>query len=113
MSCGNKCIILEIIKDKITYNKTALGKLLLILLCILFSTYSYPNMLEINYNYSFNIIDYIFGREVGGIASTSIILILISFIILSFWAVYKRSIPIVSFIIYIIGSLLLLTIVKN
>ena len=99
-------IINELVKDRFLYNKIALGKLIIILLCLIWSLYDYHNLLELNYNYSYNFYDYIFGKEVGGISSTSIFFIIISFIFLSFASVYKKVIPLVSFGIYLLGCLL-------
>ena len=99
-------IINVFLKDRIVYNKIAFGKLLIVLILVLFSKYGYYNALELNYNYSFNIMDYITGRQIGSISSTSIILMIVGYVILSLFAVYKKNIPIISYIVYLIGCII-------
>ena len=77
-------------------------KLCLILVLIIIDKYSYLNILETISQYSFSIIDYIFGRSVGGIASTSIIWAVTSYIILASSGYYKKDIPIIFATVYIL-----------
>ena len=101
-------IIYKFISKKININQACFLKLIVILGVLIFGKYSYKNSLESNYSFSFNIIDLIFGREIGGIASTSLFLGLIGYIILIIKTNYKKTIPIISFISYMILSFIIM-----
>ena len=82
-------------------------------LSLLFSKYSYLNILESKNIYSFNIFDMLFGRNIGGIASTNIIFGLIIYLLLCLFTNIKKEIPIVSYITYFITSLIIMLITSN
>ena len=72
----------------------------------IFGKFSFLNAYEVSNNFNMNAIDYLFGKGNGGIVTTNILLLIISYIILYNSNIYKRNIPIYSFI-----SFLLLTII--
>ena len=72
----------------------------------IFGKFSFLNAYEVSNNFNMNTIDYLFGKGNGGIVTTNILLLIISYIILYNSNIYKRNIPIYSFI-----SFLLLTII--
>lgn len=86
--------------SKINLNFSLLFKIILILILILLKEYNYLNLMEQNFDYAYNVLDFIFGHTSGGIASSSLIFSLITYIILSFNIYYKKSIPIVSILTY-------------
>lgn len=74
-------------------NKVCLIYLILVLINSLIENFSYMNPLELNYSYNFSFLDYLFGRNIGGISSTSIFLSLASFIYLINNYYYKKDVP--------------------
>ena len=86
--------ILSLFLDKfIKVNKVCFIYLLIILVHFLFNDFTYLNPLELNYSFSFEFLDYLAGRNIGGISTTSIFLSLISFIYLINNYYYKKDIP--------------------
>lgn len=67
---------------------------------------SYLNGSEQSHIVMYSILDIFFGRNIGGICSTSIFWCLISYIFLLFNPYYKRDIPIYILVTYIIMALL-------
>lgn len=84
-------IIINVVQKylRININKIAFIKLLIVLLMLLFSVYSYENNLESMNIYAFNIFDLMWGRNIGGLGSTSIILSVIIMLILAIINNYK------------------------
>ena len=68
-------------KTKITFNFLALTRLFLIL-SLLFNAYSYLNIGEKLHTFNYNWLDIFLGHGIGGIASTSSFILIISLIIL-------------------------------
>lgn len=56
--------------------------------------FSFLNIYESSNNFKMNAVDYLFGRGSGGIFTTNVILLIISFIILYNSKIYKKVIPI-------------------
>ena len=83
------------------FNKNVLAKLLIILFLIIFSHYTYFNLLEETTIYSFSFLDLFFGRAIGGISSTSFLGILICYFIFALSHYYKTEIPFLSFLTYL------------
>lgn len=73
--------------------------MLLIILLIIIAQVKYQNMSEMNHPIIYSLLDVIFGRNVGGVCTTSILWSLISFIYLWFDPYYKKDIPL-----YLLGS---------
>ena len=100
-------LLASIIEKKIKFNKMAFCKLFIILLLILFSDYTYLNNGEALNIYSLNLWDNLWGRNIGGIASTNIVLGLIILIIICFTNTYKKIISICSLLTFLILTLIL------
>ena len=98
-------LISKFIKNtKINY--ITLTSLIIFFIMNIFGKFSFLNAYEVSNNFNMNTIDYLFGKGNGGIVTTNILLLIISYIILYNSNIYKRNIPIYSFI-----SFLLLTII--
>ena len=98
-------LISKFIKNtKINY--IALSSLIIFFIMNIFGKFSFLNIYEVSNKFNMNAIDYLFGKGSGGIVTTNILLLIISYIILYNSNIYKRNIPIYSFI-----SFLLLTII--
>ena len=82
------------------FNKGSAIKLILILVISFLGKYSYWNLLETNHVYDFSFIDLAMGRSIGGLSSTSLLCALITFIILCLSSNYKKSIAIITTILY-------------
>lgn len=94
-------------------NKVCFIYLAVILIHFIFNDYTYLNPLEQNYNFSFEFIDYLFGRGIGGISSTNIFLSLVAYIYLINNFYYKKDIPFVINITYLILSFIYFFITNN
>ncbi|MEG0794558.1 MAG: RnfABCDGE type electron transport complex subunit D [Bacilli bacterium] len=106
-------LLIHFISKKVTFNKMCFLKLFIVLGVILISKYSYLNLAEARFDYSFRAIDLLFGREVGGVFATNIFLGIASFIGFSLSTSYKKIIPVISYIVYFIILLVVMIISKN
>lgn len=97
----------------IKINKVIFIYLIIILFNSIFNSFTYTNLLEQLYTYKFSFLDHLFGRNIGGISSTSIILSLISFIILLPSIYYKKEITISINISYLLLSNIYFIIFNN
>ena len=79
---------------------------LISLFSLLLGSYSYMNIAEKLDKFHYTISDYFLGYGVGGIASTSLLLIIIGLIILSFNRFYKKEIAFSSLTSFVITSLI-------
>lgn len=87
------CYILANILEKyLKFNKVCFIYLIIIFINFLFNDFTFKNILEENYSYSFSFMDLLMGRCIGGIASTSIFFSLIAFIFLINNYYYKKEI---------------------
>lgn len=98
------------IKSKI--NTTSLIRIGLIL-GLLLNSYSYLNIAEKLNKFDYNLFDKFIGFNSGGLASSSLLLIIISFLILSGNKFYKKVIPIIASLSYILLSMLIMFITKD
>ena len=98
-------ILANIIEKKFKFNKIAFCKLFIIFLVYLFGKYSYLNASEELNIYFLNYWDLLWGRNVGGIASTNIVFGLVILVIFSFFN-YKKIITITSLLVFIICFLI-------
>ena len=89
------------LEKKFEVNPVCLIKLLIIGLLLILNSYEYANINEINSTYAISIIDILFGRGIGGVASTSILLILIGFLLLLTDYYYKKEIPLIAIFSYV------------
>ena len=97
----------------IKVNKVCLIYLILILVNSLFNDFTFMSILEQKYSYSFDFLDLIMGRCIGGISSTSIIFSLIAYTILINNFYYKKDIPFIINITYLGLAILYLIITNN
>lgn len=99
-------ILANILEKKLKFNKIAFCKLFIILLVILFGDYTYLNGAESLNIYALNYWDLLWGRNVGGIASTNIIFGLVILVIYSYFNNYKKNIALWSIGIFMLFSFL-------
>lgn len=99
-------LISNVLERKIKFNKMAFCKLFIILVLVVINNYTYLNPAENLNIYSLNYWDLLWGRNIGGIASTNIILGIIILILFSVLNNYKKIIAIYSISAFIIISLL-------
>ena len=83
-----------------------LSKLFCVLILFLLSKYSYQNYYEASGLYVYSFTDLFFKNQVGGIATSNLILVIISFIILLFHPLYKKNISVPAIASYIVVLLL-------
>ena len=95
------------------FNKVCFIYLIIILINCIFNKFTFANILESKFTYSFTFFDLLMGRSIGSISTTSIIFSLLAFTYLTFSFYYKKDIPLFINISYIILSLIYLLITKN
>lgn len=95
-------ILSNFLLRKFTFNKVAFCKLFIILLLVLFNMYSYENPAESLNIYSLNFWDLLWGRNIGGIASTNIILSLGILLLFSVFNNYKKLCTYISLATYLL-----------
>ena len=98
-------IVVNIIK--LFYNFESINyynliKLLFILVLFIIGKYSYLTLYDTNIETNFSTLDLFLGRGVGAISTSNILLLILCYLILLFNDSYKKEIPIISFIAYII-----------
>lgn len=86
---------------------------LLLVLAILVQTYSYLNVSEKIGAFNYDYFDLFLGYGVGGIASSSLLFVILAFFILLFNPFYKRMIPVMASFSFILGSALLFLITRD
>lgn len=87
-------------------NYIALSGLIIFFIMNIMGEFSFLNIYESTNNFNMNAVDYLFGRGSGGVFTTNVILLTISFIVLYNSKIYKKTIPIFS-----ISTFILLTII--
>lgn len=90
-------------KNKISINLIVLSHLLLVAILFLFNRYFYFNLLEESNSFAYSLLDAVLGKNVGGLYSSNILILLISLVVLCFDYYYKKEIPLYSFGIYFIS----------
>ena len=93
-----------LISKKIKFNTICFIYLAIVALNLIINPFTFKNHLELNYSFNFSFLDLLIGRSVGGIASTSIFFSLLAYIILINNYYYKKDIPFIINIIYLILS---------
>ena len=103
--------IINCIKRKIKtpFNYTSLIRILLVL-SLLLNSYSYLNIGEKLNKFNYNFFDIFLGYSTGGLGTTSLLLVIVSFIILAFNKYYKKEVAISASISYILTSIIILII---
>jgi len=94
-------------KIKLNINYVTVFKVVLIGILIISNRYDYANNLEVVGKYSYNLIDIFIGRGISGVSSSSIIILLIGYLVLSTNTYYKSDIPLISFGAYLLFVLVL------
>lgn len=87
-------------------NVISLTSLIIFLIMTLLNKFTFLNAYESSANFNMDAIDYLFGKGSGGIFTTNIILICISFIILYTNKAYKKVIPIYATITFSIFTII-------
>ena len=95
-------IILFISKfiKNIKLNIIALTNLIIFFIMNISGKFSFLNIYEASNKFNMNALDYMLGKGSGGIITTNILLLIISFIILYNSKMYKRVIPIYAIIVF-------------
>ena len=75
-------------------NYIAVSGLIIFLIMNIAGEFSFLNAYEASNNFKMNAVDYLFGRGSGGMFTTNVILLVISFIVLYNSKIYKKVIPI-------------------
>ncbi len=89
------------------YNNISFIILGIILILVIFNKYNYLNPLELTNNYLYTFLDLLFGRNPGGIATSSIIIGIILIIYFSIFTIYKQNIAISSIIVFLLLTAIL------
>lgn len=106
--------LLSLLLDKyVLLNKVCLIYLLITGIHFIFNDFTYLNIMEEKYNFSFEFLDYLFGRNIGGISTTSIILSLGGFIYLINSYYYKKDIPFIINGVYLLLSFIYFLIIND
>lgn len=99
-------------KSKLQFNIESFIRLILIL-ALLINSYSYLNIGEKLNKFNYNHFDIFAGLGIGGIATTSTLILIFSLIILMTCKYYKKIIPITSSTSFLIINLIIVLITKN
>ena len=91
----------------IKYNNMSFIILSIILILMIFNKYNYLNPIEQTNNYLYTFIDLLFGRNPGGISTSSIIIGLILIVYFSVFTLYKKNIVLSSIIVFLIFTFIL------
>jgi len=84
------------------FNKIYLIYLILILSNLFINSFTFESIIDQKYTYSFEFLDILMGRSVGGISSTSILFSLVAYILLINNFYYKKDIPLAINITYLL-----------
>lgn len=103
--------ISKFINNKI--NLISLSSLIIFFIMNVLNKFTFMNIYEQSSSFKMNAIDYMFGRGSGGILTTNILLIVLSFIILYNSKVYKKNIAIYSSIVFILLTTIYCILTKN
>ena len=100
------------LKDKYFFNFVSLTRVML-LLALFVQSYSYLNVAEKIEAFNYSLFDSFWGYGVSGIANGSLFCLLIGFIFLAFNRFYKRVIPIMASISFVLIFLVMFLVTKN
>lgn len=103
--------ISKFINNKI--NLISLSSLIIFFIMNALNKFTFMNIYEQSSSFKMNAIDYMFGRGSGGILTTNILLIVLSFIILYNSKVYKKNIAIYSSSVFIVLTTIYCILTKN
>jgi Na+-translocating ferredoxin:NAD+ oxidoreductase RnfD subunit len=97
-------IIFDFLNNKVKkefLNSYALFKIIIILLMVLLHNYLYENIYELNADMALTTLDMFLGRSIGGIGTTSTLLIVVCYLNFLTIPSYKKEIPIIAFLTYL------------
>ena len=97
---------------KMTFNNLSLVRLFL-LLSLLINSYSYLNIGEKLHKFNYSLFDIFIAHAPGGLATSSMLLLIISFIILALNKYYKKIISLSSSLVYLSLGLIYILISHN
>lgn len=106
-------IITLFLEKYLKFNKVCFIYLIIILINFIFNEFTFQNILESRFTYSFTFFDLLVGRSIGSISTTSIFFSLLSFSYLTFSYYYKKDIPLFINIAYLFLSFIYLIITKD
>ena len=106
-------IITLFLEKYLKFNKVCFIYLIIILINFIFNEFTFQNILESRFTYSFTFFDLLVGRSIGSISTTSIFFSLLSFSYLTFSYYYKKDIPLFINITYLFLSFIYLIITKD
>lgn len=90
----------KFISTKININISCVIHLIIIGVLLIMNNYSYANSMENLGTHAYNFMDLLFGRQIGGVCSTSVFFIVAGFIFLITDYYYKKEIPIAAYLSY-------------
>ena len=99
---GDILLIILLSFDKQFFNKIALVTSLIYLVNMILGINEYGNIIEQSGKYVFSFIDMIFIRQVGGVSTSNLLLVIGLLIVLLYNVFYKRNIALFGIIFYII-----------
>ncbi len=91
-----------LLKKYITYNNICFTYLVIIAIYYFMHNITFKTPLELNYVFNFSFLDLLIGRNIGGISSTSVLFSLIGYVILSNNYYYKKDIPLIINLVYLL-----------
>lgn len=106
-------ILTNYLEKYIKFNKVCLIYLIIILINSIFNDFTFLNPLESKYLYSFSFFDLLMGRNIGGIASTSIFFSLFAYIYYINSIYYKKDIPLFINLTYLILAIIYFVFTNN
>lgn len=95
------------------FNIVSLASLIIFFIMNILHEFSFLNVYESSTNFNMDAIDYLFGKGSGGIFTTNILLLCISYIILYINKVYKKIIPIFSILTFAALTIIYCIITNN
>lgn len=92
------------LEEKLKINKVCLIYLIIIGIHFMFNKFTYLSPLEENYQFSFGFLDFLMGRNIGSISTTSIFFSFLAYIYLISNYYYKKDIPFIINISYLVPT---------
>lgn len=102
-----------IYKEILKINPIILTKLIIVIILFAISCYTYQNYNEASGKYLYSFIDLFYKNQVGGMATSNLILVTISFVIILFNPLYKKNIALSSLSGYFLTLLLFVVLGKD
>jgi hypothetical protein len=106
-------IIIKLLSKYIKFNYICLVYIIILGIAYIMHSLTFMTPLDLNYSYNFDFLDILMGRSIGGISSTSLILITFAYIFLVNNYYYKKNIPLFINISYLLLAIVYYAITKN